>query len=310
MFIDIHGHLSPPGEKGGGPPSLRDPEAVIARKRALGIELTVIGSPVGAGVMLPLPDIDNYRQTADQVRAHNELMAELVDRHPQSLRTYAYLDPTGDERMLTQAQELLKDWRFVGFVVNSSINDEYLSSPRAEQFFAMASELAVPVLLHPPARPVGAASLGDFGMVEHVGRFNDVTAGLAALLRAGAPQKYPGLVLVAAAGGGAVAQLAEKLDLAAVPRGGGEPEFLPSEGLRRIHVDTSCPSPHNLAANLAVLGADRVLFGTDAPPLMEALEPTLRLVTGAGLSAADLDRVTRLNALELYGLQSSPTPVS
>jgi predicted TIM-barrel fold metal-dependent hydrolase len=310
VFVDIHGHLSPKGEKGGGPPSLRDPAAVIERKRALGIEMTVIGSPVGAGVMLPLPDVDNYTQTADQVRAHNERMGELVRQFPQDLRTYAYLDPFGGDAMLAQAAALVDDWPFVGFVVNSSINDEYLSSPRAEQFFAMAAERAVPVLLHPPARPVGSGSLADFGMVEHVGRFNDVTAGLAEILRAGWLDRFPGLVLVAAAGGGAISMLAEKLDLAATLRRPGappeEPAALPSEGLRRIHVDTSCPSAANLTANLAVLGADHVLFGTDAPPLMEALEPTVRLVGAAGLGQQDLDLVRGGNAARLYDL----TPVT
>lgn len=87
MIIDVHGHVSPPGERGGGPPSLRDPEAAIERKRALGVWLTVIGSPVGAGEMRPLPGVDNYRQSADQVKAHNELMAGHVDRHPDALRT-------------------------------------------------------------------------------------------------------------------------------------------------------------------------------------------------------------------------------
>jgi aminocarboxymuconate-semialdehyde decarboxylase len=311
VFVDIHGHLSPEGEKGGGPPSLRDPEAVIEHKRALGIEMTVIGSPVGAGVMLPLPDVDNYTQTADQVRAHNERMAELVERHPRDLRTYAYLDPFGGDAMLAQAAELVRDWRFVGLVVNTSVNDEYLSSPRAEQFFAMAAELAVPVLLHGPARPVGAGSLSGFGMVEHVGRFNDVTAGLAEILFAGWLDRFPELMLVAAAGGGAISMLAEKLDLAVAPRPGTparDPAVRPSDGLARIHVDTSCPSPTNLAANLAVLGADHVLFGTDAPPLMAALEPTMRIVDDAGLGRADLDLVRGGNAARLYGLTPAPAP--
>jgi predicted TIM-barrel fold metal-dependent hydrolase len=309
MFIDIHGHLSPPGEKGGGPPSLRDPAAVIDRKRALGIGVTVIGSPVGAGNMLPLPGVDNYRQSADQVRAHNELMANLVDDYPENLRSYAYLDPFGDEKMLSQARELVaEDWRFVGLVVNSSINDEYLSSPRAEQFFAMADDLAVPVLLHPPARPVGAGSLGDFGMIEHVGRFNDVTAGLAAILRAGVLRRFPNVVLVAAAGGGALALLAEKLDLAAMPRDGGEPEIRPSEDLRRIHVDTSAPSRRQLLANVSALGADHVLFGTDAPPLMAALEPITAMVSDAGLDPADLAQVAWRNAGRLYGLEPASVP--
>jgi aminocarboxymuconate-semialdehyde decarboxylase len=145
-------------------------------------------------------------------------------------------------------------------------------------------------------------------MVEHVGRFNDVTAGLAALLRAGVLDRYPNLVLVAAAGGGAIAQLAEKLDLAAASRGGGEPSPRPSEALRRIHVDTSCPSVHNLAANVAVLGADHVLFGTDAPPLMAALEPIVGLLSGAGFAPAELERIAWRNATELYGLEPTLAP--
>src|SRR5204862_3307791 len=154
--------------------------------------------PVGAGTMLPRPDVDNYTQSADQVRAHNELMGELVDRFPHALRTYAYVDPFGGERMLDQARQLLADWPFVGLVVNTSINGEYLNSDRAHDFFAMAAELRCPVLLHPPACPVGAGSFGDFGMVEHVGRFNDVTAGVAAIVSAGWLDRFPDLVLIAA----------------------------------------------------------------------------------------------------------------
>lgn len=319
MYVDIHGHLSPPGD--GGPPSLRDPEAMIERKQGLGIELTVIGSPVGAGMMLPVPGVDNYTQTADQVKAHNQLMADLVDKYPRALRTYAYLDPLGDDAMLGQARELMADPRFVGMVVNSSINGQHLDTPRAEQFFAMAQETRVPVLLHAPARPVGADSLGDFAMIEHVGRFNDITAGLAAILRAGWLERFPDLVLVAAAGGGAIAQLLEKLDLAADPRRPGPPpgkvsafasEVLrpelaepPSVAARRLYVDTSCPNASHIDANLAAFGVDHVLFGTDAPPLMEALEPIVDLVSEAVLTSADRERVCWRNAAALYGLAIS-----
>jgi predicted TIM-barrel fold metal-dependent hydrolase len=317
MYVDIHGHLSPPGD--GGPPSLRDPEAMIDRKRALGIGMTVIGSPVGAGMMLPVPGVDNYAQTADQVKAHNELMAGLVDQYPDSLRTYAYLDPLGDEAMLGQAKDLMSDPRFVGLVVNSSINDQYLDTPKAEQFFAMAAEARVPVLLHAPARPVGAGSLGDFAMIEHVGRFNDITAGLAAILRAGWLERFPDLVLVAAAGGGAIAQLLEKLDLAADPNRPGPPPGKgpkpaadrlrpdlgtpPSAAARRLYVDTSCPNAHQIDANLSVLGVDHVLFGTDAPPMVEVLEPIVGLVSEAVLTAADRERVCWRNAADLYGIE-------
>lgn len=291
-LIDVHGHLSPLGEKGGGPPSLRDPEAIIARKRELGIGLTVIGSPAGAGSMAPVAGVDNYRQTADQVRAHNERMGELVDAFPGSLLAYAYLDPFGDDAMLGQAQDLLADRRFVGLVVNTSINGRYLTAPEAADFFAMADGAGATVLLHPPAAPVGAANLGHPGLIEHVGRVNDVTAGVASLVLAGIPARHPRIRLIAAAAGGALALLAEKLALA------GGPDV--AESLGRLSVDTSVPSGAALRANLAVFGADRIVLGTDAPPVVETLGATVALLEG--LAARERERIGWRNAAGLLGI--------
>ena len=145
-----------------------------------------------------------------------------------------------------------------------------------------------------------------------------MTTGVAAIVMAGWLDMFPNLVLVAAAGGGALALLPEKLDLAA-QRGGpggpppaarplrawvGEPPVSPpSAALRSVYVDTTSPSSHAFAANVATFGADHVLFGTDAPPLMSALEPTVRMVAQADLSTADRERVAWRNAASLYGIQ-------
>jgi predicted TIM-barrel fold metal-dependent hydrolase len=300
MFIDAHGHLSPRGERGGGPPALRDPEAMIERKAALGVTMTVIGSPVGAGSMLPRPGLDNYRQSADQQRAHNDLMGDLVAEFPQALRSYAYVDPFSGDRALDQARELLSDWRFVGLVVSTSVNGEYLGSPRSADFFAMAAELCCPVLLHGPALPVGGDRLADLGLIEHVGRFGDVTAAVATIVTAGWLDRHPEVVLIATAGGGALSLLGTKLDLAASRNGAGSGS--PSAALRRVYVDTTNPDPIALRSNVVAFGAGHVLFGTDAPPLMEQVEPTIRALDAAGLSAAERDRISWRNAADLFGL--------
>jgi aminocarboxymuconate-semialdehyde decarboxylase len=307
MFIDVHGHLSPLGETGGGPPSLRDPQAVIARKRALGIGLTVIGSPAGGASMAP--DARPQVQTAGQVKAHNELMGELVDAFPQDLRAYVYLDPFGGPAMLDQARELLADWRFVGMIVNSSVQGRYLDAPQADDFFAFAAEADVPILLHPPAAPVGAAELRHPGLIEHVSRFGDVTAGVAALVWAGRLEAYPELKLIAAAGGGSLGLLAEKLDLAAQvgpPTARPRLQLPPSRSLARVHVDTAAPSRGQLQANLAAFGTDRVLFGTDCPPVMDALGPIHALVH----ALPQAEQIGRHNALRLFGPALDTTPAA
>ncbi|HYS40549.1 MAG TPA: amidohydrolase family protein [Pseudonocardiaceae bacterium] len=303
MYIDVHGHLAPFGETGGGPPSLRDPEAAIARKRELGVVMTIIGSPVGAGSMLPGTGVDNYTQSADQVRGHNELMGDLVDRFPDSLRAYAYVDPFGGDAMLAQAVDLLADQRFVGLITSSSVNGEFLGSPRAAGFFAMAAEQRVPVLLHPPAEPVGTAGIGPIGLVEHVARPCDVTMSVATIVCAGVLDRYPDLCLIAAAGGGGLAFLAEKLDLAMARTNADAPPLTtPSESLRRMYVETSCPSPVQLRANLQTFGRSHVLFGSDAPPVMAGLAGITEIVASSVLNDDELAAVAWRNAARVFGL--------
>ncbi|MEV4113916.1 amidohydrolase family protein [Nonomuraea sp. NPDC049695] len=308
MFVDVHGHLAPPNEGRGGPPGLHDPEGMIEGKLARAIDKTIIGSPVGAGSMLPGTGAGNYQQSADQVRAHNEALGELVRAYPEHLRAYAYLDPFGGDKHLRQAAELLAEPEFVGLIVNTSVEGRYLSSPRADDFFAFVAERRAPVMLHPPAEPVGTGSVLDlgFGMVEHIARLNDVTMGLAALICAGRLARDPKLCLIAPAGGGGLACLGEKLDLAVAPRPGreaAEPWALgvkPSDHLRRILVDTSCPSPGQLRQNLEVFGPRNILFGTDAPPLMSELDAVVGLISGV-VTGDDLAGIAHENAMRVFG---------
>ena len=103
--------------------------------------------------------------------------------------------------------------------MNTSVKGEYLDSERADPFFEMASELGKPIFLHPPAQPVGHDSLDDFRLVEQVGRFVDVTVGLAALVFGGRLEQYPDLEFIAATAGGAISLLAGRLDACAPPIG-------------------------------------------------------------------------------------------
>jgi predicted TIM-barrel fold metal-dependent hydrolase len=312
MYLDVHGHLAPYGERGGGPPSLRDPEGMLAAKRERGIRMTVIGSPAGPGSMLPWEAADNYRQPLDRVRAHNEAMADLVDRYPHSLRAYAYLDPLGGPAMLDQARELIKQWHFVGLLVNTSIDGQLIAGEAAEDFFAMAAELRAPVLLHPPSVPLGASAAASLGFVEHVARPCDVTLSVAAIVCAGWLTRYPELRLIAAAGGGGIAGLREKLDLAVAPRPGQPertgpaPAELPSSALRRLIVEMSCPSLAQLRANIEVLGSENILFGTDAPPLMDEVSRLTGLIEQCGLDDAALQRIAWRNAAALFGIDIAP----
>lgn len=220
MIIDIHGHIVPPehAKKYSLPPSLADIDGLIEQKARAGIDLTIVGSPVGGGTMMRIPGLDNFAQTSEQIKGFNDFLAGTVAKHPKRLRAYAYTNPFGDDKMLADAAKTVKDGGFVGLIVNTSVRGEYLDSGRADAFFAMAAELDVPIFLHPPALPVGHESLQDFRLVETIGRFCDVTVGLAVLAFSGRLEKYPNLKFIAATAGGAIGLLTSRLDLAYQPR--------------------------------------------------------------------------------------------
>jgi aminocarboxymuconate-semialdehyde decarboxylase len=333
VIVDVHGHITHPElfKRYPMPPALADIEGMLDRKSAVGIGLTVVGSPVGFGTMMRVPGLDNYAQPLDQLKSFHDWLAETVREYSPRLAAYAYVDPFGGPEMLEQTAATVRDGGFVGLIVNSSVKGEYLDSERADPFFEMAAELGKPIFLHPPAEPVGSDSLEDFRLVEQVGRFVDVTVGLAALVFGGRLEQYPQLQFIAATAGGAISLLAGRLDSAYAPRhygggppkgnggggppgGGGGPPGMryenkitqkPSTFLANVYVDTANSSVPNHLANLEVMGADHLLFGTDSPPLATPLEDAIGMVEHLPLSPDERQQVLEGNARRLFGLDGA-----
>jgi predicted TIM-barrel fold metal-dependent hydrolase len=322
VTIDVHGHITSPRlfERFPMPASLGDIEGMIEGKLAVGIDLTIVGSPVGAGTMVPMPGLDNYAQPADELDAFHEWAAGTIRDHADHLRGYVYVNPLGGPDELARAAKWLSEPEFVGLIVNTSVQGQYLDTPNAEDFFAMADAAGAPVLLHPPAQPVESAAFrGHLGLIEHVARPCDITCGVAAILFAGWLERYPGLRLIAPNAGGALALLAEKLELAqrragppgagstasgpAAAAGRGQPPGTPIRDLlSRIHVDTATPSGLALAGACQVFGADRLMFGTDSPPMTSSLQQALDRVGEAPMSESQRRAVLADNATALFGL--------
>jgi predicted TIM-barrel fold metal-dependent hydrolase len=163
----------------------------------------------------------------------------------------------------------------------------------------------VPVLVHPPSSPPGGDAIADARLLEYGARAVDVAVGIAALVFAGVLDRHPELTLICAAGGGGLAQLAGRLDAGARARGvpgrpGGQaplgPAKVPSDYLRRLYVDTCLYQSDAVLLNLAVFGPDRVLFGTDAPPLQVPAPVTTELVARLPIEPPVRDQVLFGNA--------------
>jgi aminocarboxymuconate-semialdehyde decarboxylase len=140
-------------------------------------------------------------------------------------------------------------------------------------------------------------------MDNMVGRPAETTVAFASLLFSGVFERHPDLTICVVHGGGFVPfQIGrfnqgyrQKPNLA-----GANLSMEPIEYLRRnVYVDTVLNEPAALRFLVDVLGADRILVGTDFPFEMGDLDP-VEFVKTAGIAEQDVEAILSGNASRLF----------
>jgi aminocarboxymuconate-semialdehyde decarboxylase len=72
--------------------------------------------------------------------------------------------------------------------------------------------------------------------------------------------------------------------------------------LRNVYVDTANQNPQSQLANLAFMGSERMLFGTDSPPMGTPLPTAIGMVDELPLSEGQRQDVLAGNAKRLFAL--------
>jgi aminocarboxymuconate-semialdehyde decarboxylase len=147
--------------------------------------------------------------------------------------------------------------------------------------------------------------LDRFYLANTVGQPVENAVALSHLVFGGVLDRFPGLRIVAAHGGGYLPTFLGRSDHAWEVR----PEargcaHRPSTYLSRLHFDSLVHSPEALRALVRVVGAERVLLGSDFPFDMGVPDPVARLAA-ADLTPAEQHAVLSGNAVRL-GLVPAP----
>jgi aminocarboxymuconate-semialdehyde decarboxylase len=268
---------------------LSDPEALGGSLEESGIAARVVSTPLefvreaGADVPPGMPG------------RINDSIAEFVARHPGRLHGLATVDAYGGEPAARELVRAATELGLRGVFVESSRDGLLPDCARAQPTFAAAASLGVPVFLHPvPDTPLRSRfkSCGRLG--ERLARGSVNSAALFAMLESGMFERHRNLRVV-------VTALALGGLLLAGCFGDGSGLGRDSAGRRGVYVDTTGMHPVMLRAAIELLGADRVVIGTDWPVVQESSLPARLqdMLTSFGLSAADQQRIAGNNALEL-----------
>jgi aminocarboxymuconate-semialdehyde decarboxylase len=230
-------------------------------------------------------------------RAANQATAELVAQAPErlvGLGLVALQHPDLCVPLLEHALGL----GLAGVEISSFAPGVELSDERLEPFWSAAEASGAVLFLHPFGCSLDER-LDRYYLSNTVGQPAENAVALSHLIFGGVLDRFPGLVVVAAHGGGYLPTAIGRSDHAwhARPdsRSCAEP---PSSYLQRLWFDSLTHSPEQLRALVAAAGADRVVLGSDYPFDMGDEDP-VGSARAAGLDATALDALLRDNAAGL-----------
>jgi predicted TIM-barrel fold metal-dependent hydrolase len=189
-----------------------------------------------------------------------------------------------------------------GAMIYSNIAGEAVDPVALADLLDVAVALDVPITIH-PTYPLSASTLDAYALIPTVGFLVDTTAAALRLILGGAYEGRDELKLVLCHAGSLLPQLVGRIDYEAERHGAHglgalSGSALPSERIELLYTDAVCASGHALRNTLDLLGAERVMFGSDYPFWEHGR--THDAIEAAELPAETVSKIRTENAERLF----------
>jgi predicted TIM-barrel fold metal-dependent hydrolase len=203
------------------------------------------------------------------VQLQNEKLADLCAAYPGRFVAFATVALQHPD-LAAQQLEAGKKLGLRGAAIGGHVNGEELSSRRLDPFWAKAEELQAPIFIHPQGIPELAKRLEGNGYLGNViANPLETTIALSHLIFEGTLDRFPGLKICAAHGGGYFPSYSARSDYGCGTSPGScsttVPKKHPSEYLRQLYFDSLVFTPEALRHLIAECGASQIVMGTDWP---------------------------------------------
>lgn len=220
------------------------------------------------------------------VAANNAGLARLVATRGDRFSGLATLPLTHLDEAPAVLEKAVVEQGLLGAILPADAFADKAAARRLSAVFAVADRLRAHLFIHPgplPGVPPAPMADDEARMVRRraVAFQDTLTAAAVTLEFTDFLDPYPHAVVHLANLGGTIAFLAERIAMTAERMD--LPAHLADGRLRRIFVDTASFGARGAALAAEVLGADRMVFGTDSPALRIA--PAYQGLLAAGLAA-------------------------
>ena len=187
------------------------------------------------------------------------------------LRRLRLADPAGARPRRAGARDRGEEAGAEGRRIGGVVAGVEFSDPKFHPVWAKAEELGVPLFIHPQGVPELAKRLAGNGWLGNtIGNPLETTIALSHLIFEGTLDKFPGLKVIAAHGGGYLPSYADRSDHACmVGPAGCKPDIVlkkkPTEYLKQLYFDSLIFSPEAIRHLAAQVGASQIVLGSDYP---------------------------------------------
>lgn len=212
-------------------------------------------------------------------RLQNEALQAVVSKHPDRFIGFGSVPLQSVSEAVAIAQEA-KQLGLKGLEIGTSVGVRPLDDPVFEPFYDTAQALDLLLFVHPTEDGIETDDPLT-GMLGNVLEFPlRTTRMIERMILKGLFEKYPNLCLCLSHGGGLLAFNIWRLDHAYRMR----PEFRksitqkPSAYLKKIFFDSIVHSVAALQYLIQVVGADRIVLGTDYPMAMGDFETVTKIM--------------------------------
>jgi aminocarboxymuconate-semialdehyde decarboxylase len=253
-----------------------DVDLRIAAMDRSGIDWQLLSpNPLTYFHFIPAPDAISF------CRRHNDVLAQTVARYPDRLGAAAALPmqdiPAAIDELKRAVGELGMKAGYIGASLPHGLDD-----PAMDPFYACLCALDVPLFIHPASEgidgPPGNPAFAKYELDIMAGFTMQETLAVATLVYGGVLNRHPTLDVCISHGGGAVALIWGRLELATRKRAW-VPDHLKRDGafaeqMSRIWYDIHVHDDRAVDLLAERVGTDRFVYGTnfagwDAPTVFE-----------------------------------------
>jgi aminocarboxymuconate-semialdehyde decarboxylase len=276
-----------------------DLDGRLASLAARGIDLQLIS---------PSPrTISDHQRVIDVeiARVMNRATADLVKQGGGRLGGLGVVPLEEPDKSADELRRGVGEHGFRGLCLPTSAAGTPLDLPQFEKLWDAIEALGLLVFMH-ATTALARETFAQYTLNTVIGWPTEVTVAATRLIFSGVLERHPRLNLILSHGGGTLPYLGGRLDLAyhapkheANPQCRGHITKPPSQYLRHLYYDTVVASPASLRFLIDVVGADRVMFGTDFPYEIGDAEGKIALPVLAQLPPQQRDQILGKNAADI-----------